>query len=97
MNDFSLNLYRLYLHRDSVADTWSAGLDARMEVLKARDYSGFYLVPVPHQPWEEPRLFGLPLRYDPSLPTSRIELRDRNGRILAAWDGTDDDNAANRT
>lgn len=87
------DLFRLYQHSDNATDTWNVGREAWMEVLKARDYSGFYLVPAPQSPSYEPRLCGLPLRLDRSLPIDRIELRNKDGRILAAIDGVGDDHA----
>lgn len=69
---------------------WNVGYFAELEILKAQDYIGFYLVSVPKPEivsgfyFEETELFGLPVRFDRSLPPDRIELRDRDGRLLGA-------------
>ncbi len=74
-----LDLYRLCADHRPV--TWVVGFDALRETLQARDAVGFYFVTPPGLR-EETRLLGLPLRFDPNLPVDRIELHDRDGRVL---------------
>lgn len=80
-----LDLYRLMAQHDDKG-AWNVGLCAMKEILWARDSGGFYLVAPPHDPWEEPKLLGMPIRVDRSLPEGRIELHDRNDRVLGAID-----------
>lgn len=84
----TVDLYRLRAEHNG-AHTWNVGLAAELEVIKACDSGGFYLVAVP-QLEEGLKLLGLPLRFDRSLPKGRIELRDADGRVLGAIEDVGD-------
>ncbi len=75
--------------------SWHAGYFAEQAALLARDASAWYLLSTPQPPTYEPKLMGMPLRFDRSLPPGRIELRDRDGRVLGRIDniGSGHDNA----
>lgn len=81
-----LDLYRLYAERDDKS-SWHANPIAFVETAMVRDAGDWrYLVSLPEPPNDIATLLGMPIIVDHSLPIGRLELRDRDGRVLGAID-----------
>lgn len=80
-----LDLHRLRVEYNERSHTWGVGFFAEKELLLARDTSGAYLVN--HLASGGPKCLGLSVQVDDQLPPGRIELRDRDGRVLSAVEG----------